>query len=508
MAYLMGVDLGTSGTKTALFDEQGRCVASCTVGYPLSQPKNGWAEQRPEDWWEAAKETIVAVLAKSGVTADEIKGVGLSGQMHGLVMLDAEGKVLRPAILWCDGRTGAECEEITQRVGKERLIQITANPALPGFTASKILWVRKHEPEIYEKCRHILLPKDYLRYRLTGEFVTEVSDASGMNLLDISNRRWSQEVLDSLEIDPALLGEVHESPDQTGTITAIAAWETGLKAGTPVAGGAGDNAAAAVGTGVVRTGRALLTLGTSGVIFAHGDRISIDPQGRVHTFCAAVPGGWTAMSCTLSAGLSLQWFRNQFCDQEQWEAKERGVDPYERMIVRAEQSPIGANRLIYLPYLMGERSPLLDEKARGAFLGLSAMHSRGDLIRAVMEGVSFSQRQCLDVLREMGMAPETIIACGGGARSPFWRQMLADVLGCTIQTSPLALEGPALGAAILAGVCAGVYSDVVSAADAIVCSSVLCEVDKAASAQYEPYYRLYDSLYPTLRDSFRTLADL
>ena len=419
MAYLIGVDLGTSGTKTALFDERGRRIASRTVEYPLSQPKNGWAEQEPEHWWKAACETIRAVIAESGVDAGAIKGVGLSGQMHGLVMLDAAGRVLRPAILWCDGRTGEECREITERVGRQRLIDITANPALTGFTAGKILWVRKHEPENYERCRHILLPKDYLRYKLTGEFATEVSDASGMNLLDVPKRQWSQEILDALEIDRALLGRMYESCEVTGEVTAEAARLTGLKEGTPVAGGAGDNAAA-------------------------------------------------AMSCTLSAGLSLQWFRNNFCPEERAEAERLGVDPYDVMTAEAAKSPVGANRLIYLPYLMGERSPLLDEQARGAFVGLSAMHTRGDLIRAVMEGVTYSQRQCLDILREMGAAPETVTACGGGARSAFWRQMLADALGCNIATSKLALEGPALGAAILAGVCARVYDNVADAADSIV----------------------------------------
>lgn len=419
MAYLMGVDLGTSGTKTALFDERGRRIASRTVEYQLSQPKNGWAEQEPEHWWKAACETIRAVIAESGVDAGAIKGVGLSGQMHGLVMLDAAGQVLRPAILWCDGRTGEECREITERVGRQRLIDITANPALTGFTAGKILWVRKHEPENYERCRHILLPKDYLRYKLTGEFATEVSDASGMNLLDVPKRQWSQEILDALEMDRALLGRMYESCEVTGEVTAEAAQLTGLKEGTPVAGGAGDNAAA-------------------------------------------------AMSCTLSAGLSLQWFRNNFCSEECAEAERLGVDPYEVMTAEAAKSHVGANRLIYLPYLMGERSPLLDEQARGAFVGLSAMHTRGDLIRAVMEGVTYSQRQCLDILREMGAAPETVTACGGGERSAFWRQMLADALGCNIATSKLALEGPALGAAILAGVCAGVYDNVADAADSIV----------------------------------------
>ena len=508
MAYLMGVDLGTSGTKTALFDETGRTVASCTADYPLDQPQNGWAEQDPEAWWQAACQTIREVLDQSGVSPREVKGVGLSGQMHGLVMLDGEGRVLRPSILWCDGRTGRECQEITELIGKERLIQLTANPALTGFTAGKILWVRRHEPELYAKCRHILLPKDYLRYKLTGEFATEVSDASGMNLLDVAHRCWSGGVLDKLDIDPALRAKLYESVDLTGRVTAAAAAATGLAPGTPVAGGAGDNAAAAVGTGVVRSGRAFVTLGTSGVVFAHADQVSIDPGGRVHTFCAAVPGAWTVMSCTLAAGLSLQWFRNQFCAEERRQAEAEGVDPYDIMTREASRAPIGANRLIYLPYLMGERSPLLDEKARGAFIGLSAMHGRGDLIRAVMEGVSYSQRQCLDILREMGVAPDHIMACGGGGRSPFWRQMLADVLGCTVQTAKAAQEGPALGAAILAGVCAGVYPDVPTACDAIVHPDQSCAPNSGDSARYEPFYRLYTELYPALRDSFSQLYDL
>lgn len=508
MAYLIGIDLGTSGTKTALFNEDGKRIASQTEEYPLSQPKNGWAEQRPEDWWNAVRHTVRAVLDKSGVNPADVKGVGLSGQMHGLVMLDARGEVLRPAILWCDGRTGEECREITEKVGAQRLIDISANPALPGFTAGKILWVRKHEPEIYEKCRHILLPKDYLRYKLTGEFATEVSDASGMNLLDVPGRCWSDEILTALDIDRSLLGSMHESADVTGEISSSAAAETGLLAGTPVAGGAGDNAAAAIGTGVVRQGRAFVTLGTSGVIFAHSDKVKIDPKGRIHSFCSAVPNAWVSMSCTLAAGLSLQWFRNQFCGEECAEAGRLGTDPYEIMTAEASKSPIGANRLLYLPYLMGERSPLLDEMARGAFVGLSAMHTRADMIRAVMEGVSYSQRQCLDILREMGVAPESIAACGGGSRSAFWRQMLADVFGCTITTSKVALEGPALGAAILAGVCSGVYSDVADAADRIVTTDGSCSCDRAASAAYEPYYRLYLDLYPALKESFHRLASL
>ncbi|BAK98303.1 xylulose kinase [Oscillibacter valericigenes Sjm18-20] len=507
MDCILGIDLGTSGTKTVLFDTEGAALASHTVEYPLYQPKNGWAEQNPEDWWQAVKETVGAVLKTAGINAKSVRGVGLSGQMHGLVMLDGDGNVLRRAILWCDGRTRKQCEEITETLGREKLIAITANPALPGFTAGKILWVREHEPEIYEKCRHILLPKDFIRYKLTGEFATEVSDASGMNLLDVPNRRWSGEVLSALDIDPALLGTMHESADVTGVVTSAAAEATGLAPGTPVVGGAGDNAAAAIGTGVVETGRAFTTIGTSGVIFAHSDKVTIDPKGRVHSFCSAVPGAWTVMSCTLAAGLSLQWFRNNFCGAERETAAGMGVDPYELMTAAAEKSPIGANRLIYLPYLMGERSPLLDSDARGAFIGLSAMHTKRDLTRAVLEGVTYSQRQCLDVFREMGVPIGQMMACGGGAASPFWRQMLADVYGCPVQTVA-SREGPALGAAILAGVGAGVWGSVEEGCGAVIRLNPPQGPDRAAGAAYEPFYRLFCSLYPALAQPFHTLAAL
>lgn len=508
MKYLMGIDLGTSGTKTVLFDANGRAAASKTVEYPLSQPKNGWAEQEPEDWWRALCEGARSVLAQSGAEAGDIEGVGISGQMHGLVLLDGAGEVLRPAILWCDGRTGEECREITETVGRERLIAITANPALPGFTAGKILWVRKHEPAIWARARHILLPKDYIRWRLTDVFAAEVSDASGMNLLDVPARRWSAEILRKLEIDEDLLGAVHESAEAAGSVTSAAAAETGLRRGTPVVCGAGDNAAAAVGTGVVRVGRAFTTLGTSGVIFAHADDVSIDPQGRVHTFCSAVPGKWTVMSCTLSAGLSLRWLRDICCAPEAEKARAAGEDPYAVMTGEAAASPIGANRLLFLPYLMGERSPLLDEKARGAFVGLSAIHRRGDLIRAVMEGVAFSQRQCADILRGMGIPLDDMMACGGGARSSLWRQMLADLYGCPVKTSRAADEGPALGAAILAGVGTGVYPSVEAACDAIVSPDGRCEPDAGEAEEYERFYRLYLTLYPALQDAYAALAAL
>lgn len=336
MNYLLGIDIGTSGTKTVLFDEAGHGVASYTGEYPMAQPKNGWAEQDPADWWKAVVDGIRAVLAKSGIDAGEIRGIGLSGQMHSLVLLDENGEVLRPSILWCDQRTAVECEEIhTLMGGKERYIEITANPALTGFTAGKILWVRKHEPEIYAKARHILLAKDYIRYKLCNVFATEVSDASGMGLLDVPNRCWSQEVLEKLDIDPAMLAKVYESPEVTGTITAEAAALTGLKEGTIVVGGAGDNAAAAVGTGVVEDGRAFATIGTSGVVFAHTDKLSIDPKGRVHTFCCAVPGAWHVMGVTLAAGQSLKWYRDNFCDADKVEAEKQGVDPYDLMIAEA-----------------------------------------------------------------------------------------------------------------------------------------------------------------------------
>lgn len=508
MNYLIGIDLGTSGTKTALFDENGRTIASSTVEYPMFQPQNGWAEQDPAHWWDAACRTLSTVIRDSGVEPEQIKGVGISGQMHGLVMLDDTGEVIRNSIIWCDGRTGKECAEITERVGAKRLIELSANPALTGFTAGKILWVRNNEPENYRRCRHILLPKDYIRYQLTGEFATEVSDASGMNLLDVANRCWSDEILEKLDIDKALLGKMYESAEITGHVTEKAAALTGLAAGTPVAGGAGDNAAAAVGTGVVSEGRAFVTLGTSGVVFAHSDKVTIDPQGRIHTFCSAVPGAWAVMSCTLSAGLSLRWFRDECCAPEVAEAQMQGVDPYEIMSKLAGESPIGANRLIYLPYLMGERSPLLDEKARGAFIGLSAIHKRGDLIRAVMEGVSYSQRQCVDVLREMGVTTDDMMACGGGARSPLWRQMLADLFGCTVKTSKASNEGPALGVAILAGVGAGIYASVQEACDRIISADSKTEADPVSAKEYGRIYPLYTSLYPALKSTFAQLAEL
>ncbi len=507
MQYLLGIDIGTSGTKSVLFDTDGNTIASSTGEYPLYQPENGWAEQAPEDWWQAVCKTCREVIIKSGIQANEIAGIGLSGQMHGLVMLNDKGDVLRPSIIWCDQRTAAECEEITNAVGKERLIEITANPALTGFTASKILWVRKHEPEVYGECRHILLPKDYIRYKLTGEFATDVSDASGMQLLDVPKRQWSDEVLEKLNIDPALLAKVYESAQVTGFVTKEASEVTGLAVGTIVAAGAGDNAAAAVGTGTVRDGLAFTTIGTSGVVFAHTSKPSIDPQGRVHTFCCAVEGAWHLMGVTQGAGLSLKWYRDNFCDAEIQTSQGMGVSPYYLMDKQAARIPLGSDRLLYLPYLMGERTPHLDPNCRGVFFGLSAVHTKYHMLRAVMEGITFSLRDCLEILRSMGAATGEMVATGGGGSSPFWREMLADVFSSRVSTT-VSNEGPALGVALLAGVAAKIYKDVPDACDHVIKTGTFQDPRAEKTAEYERYYRLYTKLYPSLEDCYDTLATL
>ncbi len=502
--YLLGIDLGTSGTKTVLFDENGTPLFSKTVEYPMSQPQNGWAEQDPDDWYHAALDTIKEVVQH--VDASDIKGIGISGQMHGLVMLDEQGKVVRPSIIWCDQRTQKECDEITEIIGAERLIEITANPALTGFTLSKILWVRNNERANYDKCRHILLPKDYVRYKLTGAFATEVSDASGMQLLDIKNRCWSDEVLDKLNIDKSLLAKVYESPEITGTVTHQAALLTGLQAGTIVVGGAGDNAAAAVGTGVVKNGKAFTTIGTSGVVFAHTDEALIDKKGRVHTFCCAVPNKWHVMGVTQAAGLSLKWFRDNFCTEEVKVAEQMGIDSYELINKEIQNSPLGANNLYYLPYLMGERTPHLDADCRGVFFGLSAMHTKKDMLRAIMEGVSYSLKDCLNVLSQMGIEPTEMLACGGGAKSSLWRQMLADIFDCPV-ASLENTEGPALGVAILAGVGAGLYSSVEEACDKMIKKKEQKVPQSQNVAFYQKKYEFYATLYPALQSAFKHLKD-
>lgn len=495
MKYLIGIDIGTSGTKSVLFDTQGNVIASELVEYPLYQPQNGWAEQDPEDWWQAVCKTLNVITASA--IDGEICGIGLSGQMHGLVMLDECGEVIRNSIIWCDGRTVAECEEIEEIIGHDRLIEITANPALPGFTASKIMWIKKHEPENYKKCKHILLPKDYIRYKLTGEFATEVSDAGGMQLLDIKKREWSDEVLEKLDIDKNLLAKVYESPDVTGYIKEAVAEITGLKAGIPVAGGAGDNAAAAIGTGVCESGKAFTTIGTSGVVFAHTKEPIIDKEGRVHTFCCAVPGEWHVMGVTQAAGLSLNWFKNNLASELS----------YKEIDEKCEEVQIGSDKLLYLPYLMGERTPILDSNARGVFFGLSARHTKVNMARAVMEGVSYSLYSCLEVLKEMNVPVSDMALCGGGAKSNFWKKMLADVYGITLKIME-SEEGPALGVAILAGVAAGVYSSVPEGCKRAV---KVCENVSFSEENHEKYlefYDIYSELYPALKDSFKKLENV
>ena len=501
MTYLIGVDIGTSATKTVLFDENMQVRAEASASYPLSQPQNGWAEQQPTDWAQAALTTIRDCVTLARVPKEEIRGIGLSGQMHGLVMLDAAGEVIRPAIIWCDQRTGAECEEITARVGQKRLISIT------GFTASKILWVRKHEPENYARCRHILLPKDYVRYCLTGEFATEVSDASGMQLLDVPHRCWSAEMLKLLAIDPALLAKVYESPEITGQITPQVAAATGLSTHTVVVGGAGDNAAAAVGTGIVEPGKAFTTIGTSGVVYAHTAQPHIDPQGRVHTFCCAVPGCWHVMGVTQAAGLSLRWFRDTCARDLLAEAEQQQTGVYNLINEAAQGVPRGSNRLLYLPYLMGERTPHLDPDCRGVFFGLSAMHTQADMLRAVMEGVGYSLTDCLEILQGMGLSIQSMMACGGGSKSPVWRQILADMYGLPLQTLG-GQEGPALGAAILAGVGTGLFPDVPSACREFIRPQATCTPEQAAHEYYLRGHRLYQKLYAQLQTCYQDLAQL
>ena len=507
MSYLIGVDCGTSGTKTVLFDEKGTVIASKTIEYPMYQPKNGYAEQEPKDWADAMIDTIKSVMNTSGVSRDDVKGIGISGQMHGLVLLDKDNNVLRRSIIWCDQRTSAEVEEMDRIVGRDRLVEITANPALTGWTAAKILWVKNNEPDIYSKIAHVLLPKDYLRFILTGEYATEVSDASGMQLLDVPGRCWSDELLSAFEIDKNWLGKVYESCEVTGQLTKKMANELGLSEKTIVVGGAGDNAAAAVGTGVVEDGKAFTTIGTSGVVFAHTSAISIDNLGRVHTCCAAVPNTWHLMGVTQGAGLSLKWFRDNFCMTEKETARLMGTDEYCLMDKAAEKVSIGADKLLYLPYLMGERTPHLDPDARGVFFGLSAKHNRSNMLRAVMEGVTYSLRDCIEVFRKMNVKVNDMMACGGGGSSPLWRSMLADVYGCPVKTVS-SKEGPALGAAILASVGSGIYSNVTEA-----CSEIV-KIDKTQTPkaenipEYEKYYQLYRKIYPQLKNSFAELAGL
>lgn len=509
MSYLLGIDIGTSGARALIVNSaDGSVLVSASTEYPLYTPAPLWAEQNPEDWWrgtvEAVKNALALGQAKLGQPVP-IKSIGLSGQMHGVVLLDKAGAVLGNSLIWCDGRSQAECDYITSKVGATRLIELTANPALVGFSAPKLLWLRQHRPEQFEKAAKFLLPKDFIRYRLTGEYATEVSDASGTLLLDVANRRWSAEMLSLLELDSDLLPAVYESAEISGRLTAQVAAELGLAPGTPVVGGGGDQAAGAVGSGIVRPGLVSSTIGSSGVVFAYSARPVRDEKGRVHTFCHAVPDAWHVMGVTQGAGLSLRWFRDEIVGAlEVNAAKEAGRDIYDLLTEEAALIPAASEGLLFLPYLMGERTPHLNPQARGVWFGLTAAHKRAHLTRSVLEGVTYSLRDCLEILLEMGLPLEQIRASGGGAKSKLWRQIQADVFGREVVTLN-AQEGPAYGAALLAGVGSGEWANVVEA-----CRQTLKIEDETApggqnQAVYQKYYRVYQELYTRLASLYSEL---
>ncbi len=496
MRYLLGLDVSTTGSKALLIDEQGAVVASHSTPHPSSQPHPLWSEQNPLDWWAGIVTSIRAVLAQTKA-ADAIQAIGLTGQMHGLVCLDHHNEVLRPAILWNDQRTQAECDLITETIGASRLIQLTGNRALTGFTAPKIVWVREHEPGIYAKIAHILLPKDYLRFMLTGDYAADMADGSGMVLVDVANRRWSEAVLDALHIPKEWLPTLYEGPAVTGVVSEQAAKITGLKAGTPVVGGGGDQAAQATGVGAVEPGIIALTVGTSGVVFAPLANYAYEPEGRLHAFCHSVPGQWHFMGVMLSAAGSLQWYRDTLAPQEDF-----GHLTDEAQVIKP-----GCEGLLFLPYLTGERTPHPDPLARGAFVGLTVRHTRAHMTRSVLEGVAFGLRDSFELIKSAaGGTIREVRVSGGGAKSPVWRQIMADVLGVPLVMAE-AIEGAAYGAALLAGVGGGVWPDVLSAAQATVKLGDRVEPGAAMKA-YEPVYQLYRDLYPMLKPAFDRSATL
>ncbi len=507
MNYLMGIDVGTTGVKALIVDLEGNIISRATEEYPLHTPKPGWAEQDPADWWQGTAKAIRRAISEGKVNPADIKGLGLSGQMHGSVFLDANNQVIRPAILWCDQRTAAQCRWITERVGEKVVVEETLNPVLTGFTAPKIAWLQQEEPENWKKTKKVLLPKDYIRFMLTGEFATEVSDASGMSLLNVPKRKWSAPMLAALDLTEAMLPKVYESWEPSAKISQEAAEQTGLKAGTPVVGGGGDQAAGAVGNGIVEPGVISVTTGTSGVIFAHMDKPVCDPQLRTHTFCHAVPGKWHVMGVMLSAGGSLRWYRDAFAAEEKALAAKRGVDPYEIISEEAAKVPVGSEALVFLPYLTGERTPYPDPNARGAFVGLHLRHGKPHFARAIMEGVAYGLRDSLEILRAMGLPIQQVRASGGGARSALWRQIQADVFGCELVTINVD-EGPAFGVALLAGVGAGLYPSVPQACQAAIRVVSTTEPNPANSKIYAGLYEVYRDLYPALKGEFQKISTI
>ncbi len=503
--FLLGIDVSTTATKALLMDADGGVVGVAASEYAFEAPRPLWSEQDPRLFWEGSVQSIRQLLEQTQVNARDIAAIGLTGQMHGLTLLDQDGETLRPCILWNDQRTAAECAEITERVGRERVLQLTGNPVLTGFTAPKILWVRRHEPEVYRRVAHVLLPKDYVRYKLTGDWLSDVSDSSGTSLFDVGRRTWSEEMLRALDIPRAWLPEVTESPVASARVSAEASRATGLVAGTPVVGGAGDQAAQAVGTGIVREGTPSVTIGTSGVVFAVCDQYRVEPSGRLHAFCHAVPGKWHLMGVMLSAAGSFRWYRDALGEHEKEIAKATNRDVYDVLTEQAALAPTGCEGLLFLPYLSGERTPHADPNARGAFVGLTVRHTKAHLTRAVLEGVSYGLRDSVELIRALDVPTSQVRVSGGGARSTLWRQILADVLNADVATVNIG-EGAAFGAALLAGVGAGVYHDVASACAAVV--QVTGETKPGpAHAVYERFYPRYRALYPALAGEFRRIAE-
>ncbi len=496
MNYLLGIDIGTSGTKTILCDTKGQIAAEALAEYPVHSPKPGWSEQDPEDWWNGVAKSVRAALAKANVSGKDVIGIGLSGQMHGSVFLDKDGKVIRRALLWNDQRTGRECEEITARAGGlPKLLKMVANPAFTGFTAPKILWLRNNEKRNFDRVRQVLLPKDYIRHRLTGVYATEVSDASGTLLLDVAKRAWSKTLLTKLDLDPKLLPPVFESQEVTGVVTSVAAKALGIREGVPVAGGGGDQAMGAVGNGIVKKGVVSAMMGTSGVVFAYTEKMETEPRGRVHTFCHAVPGVWHTMSCMLSAGGMLQWYRNAICPDESYAAIDEA----------AAKAPAGCEGLYCLPYLTGERTPHADPYARGCFIGLTPRHDRAMISRAVIEGITYGMRDSLDIMRGMGVKASEIRLSGGGAKSAFWRQLQADIYGVdTCVTNSTA--GSAYGAMIMGGVGAGVWRSVPEACDVCIKIAERTKRNLKMVKEYNRLYKPFGGLYESLRGNFREIA--
>lgn len=498
MKLFLGIDVSTTSAKSLLIDEAGKVVTSANTSLSLSTPRPLWSEQHPDDWWSAVVKSIRTALANAGVSGKQVSGIGLTGQMHGLVLLDENRQVLRPAILWNDQRCAQECNEIRERVGRDRLIQITGNDALTGFTAPKIVWVRNHEPDIFVRARHILLPKDFIRFKLTGTLAMDKADGSGTALFELKKRDWSTQVLDLINVPAEWMPATFEGTQITGEITQAAAEATNLNPGTPVVAGGGDQSAQAVGVGAVRPGIVGLTLGTSGVVFASTESALIEPEGRLHAFCHAVPDRWHLMGVMLSAAGSLEWYRNTFSPGS----------GFDELMSEASKAPAACEGLVFLPYLTGERTPYPDPLARGAWVGLTVRHNRSHLIRSVLEGVAFGLKDCFELLGGAGIESMTQVRIsGGGARSALWRQILADVLGIEL-VSVNTTEGAAYGAAILAGVGVGAWPDVDTA-----CSNLIGVVDRVSPDEnrarlYEQLHERYKELYPALRLSFHGLSSL